>query len=128
MGVMRKYFSYLKRFLGTVINKFGAKGAAGVILFLLYRYLLSGRKPTLYYLKSRRNRAIVRRIKGLKNYRPPPLVRNGHLMTSWLGLEMGLVDFLGVAPFPALKNVKRQFLQCEGNKEGPWPGVVTLNW
>lgn len=118
----------LKKFLEKVINKLGKRGVAGMILLFLYRYLLSGRKPTLYYLKSRRNTAIVGRIKGLQNYRPPPLVRNGHLMTAWLGMELGLVDLLGFTPFPKIENLNREFLRCEGNREGPHPGIITLHW
>jgi len=128
MTVVNTYFLKLKRILGKAWNKFGAKGFTGMIVIMLYHWLFAGCRPTLYYLKSRRNKAIVRKIKGLKNYRPATLVRNCHLMTAWLGMEMGVVDFLGFAPFPALKNVKRQYLRCKGNEEGPWPGIITLNW
>jgi len=128
MTVVTTYFVKLKRILRKAWNIFGAKGFTGMIVIVLYHYLFAGCRPTLYYLKSRRNKAIVGRIKGLKNYRPAPLVRNCHLMTGWLGMEIAAVDFLGFAPFPALKNVKRQYLPCKGNQEGPWPGIITLNW
>jgi len=128
MAVVNTFFSKLKRILGKAWNILGMKGVIGVIVIAFYRYLFAGCRPTLYYLKSRRNKAIIGKIKDLKNYRPAPLVRNCHLMTGWLGMETGVVDFLGFAPFPALMNVKRQHLHCKGNQEGPFPGIITLNW
>jgi len=126
--VYTPYLTKLKTFLVKASKKFGRRGFVGAVLFLIYRYVLSGRKPTLYYLKSKRNKAIVSRIKGLEYYRPSPLVRNGHLMTAWMGTELGLVDLLGFPPFPEIKNLSREFLRCEGNHEGPYPGIITLHW
>jgi len=128
MPATSSYFLKLKRILGKIWNMFGATGLTGMIVIILYLYLFAGRKPTLYYLKSRRNNLIVRRIKDLKSYRPAPLVRNGHLITIWMMMEIGLVDFFGIDLFPAPRNLKRQFLHCEGNQEGPYPGIITLNW